>query len=678
LGPFQLLAEPRALLRDGQPVPIAPRAIEVLAALAARPNEILTKEGLMHAVWPDTFVDEANLTVYIAMLRKLFVSAPAALQIETIPKLGYRLVGDIRAVESAPLAESAAIPVRLIPGSGGADLDESSSPRAAERIHQGSGARVRMVHHPLRGQALGGIALTLVLLIIAGSAIERWAGHAHGGVEAGGARIHSLAVLPLQNLSGDPAQDYFAAGITDQLTTELAHIHGLRVVSRTSASQFQAANRSLPDIARALGVEGVMEGSVVRVGNRVRVTTQLIESKNDRHIWAGTYEGTMDEIIALQDRVARDVAREVRAAVKPESAPLPASAQSTATGVNAQAYDDYLRGLYIWNRRDARTFDKAIEYLSRASVEDPHFAPSFASLADLYVLYALYGGSVERFSSLARQAALQALALDGNSGEAHTALGAVSAVFEWDWATAGREFQRAIDLNPNYATAHQWYADFYLIPQLRLEDAASEMDTAAALDPLSPIMLVDKGWVDYLRGDYPQARQQYDLALAMDADFIPAIFRMQEWYLVQGNGAEYAQTAAKLAGLIDRPTRENEAQAIVDGFAREGIRGVARAQMEVDRSGGNPRWDLSVSAAERYALLGGSASTCVALRGALRQRDTALLYLNVDPKYAVVRASPCYAEVAKQMDLPQLPLPSSAASTSAGLSSPASHLQPAK
>jgi tetratricopeptide (TPR) repeat protein len=414
---------------------------------------------------------------------------------------------------------------------------------------------------------------------------------------------------------------------------------------------------------------------VVRAGNRVRITTQLIEAKNDRHVWAGTYEGTVDEIIALQDRVARDVAREVRAAVKPESTPLPASDRSTAASVNPQAYDDYLKGLYIWNRRDARTFDNAIEYFSRAAAEDPHFAPAFASLADVYVLAALYGGGAQ-FGPLARQATLQSLVLDGNSAEAHTALGAVSAVFEWNWTTAGREFQRAVELNPNYSTAHQWYADFYLIPELRLNEAAQEMDAAVTLDPLSPIMLVDQGWVDYLRGDYPKARQEYDLALAMDADFIPALFRMQAWYLGQSRNAEYAQTAAKIAGLIDRPTRENEAQAIEYGFAHEGIRGVVRAQMAANGSRRNPHRDLlGTSAAEQYALLGDTARTCTALRAGLREHEPGLLYLNVDPKYAVVRASPCYPEVAKKIALPQLPLPQSAALTSARLSSP--HYPPA-
>jgi TolB-like protein/DNA-binding winged helix-turn-helix (wHTH) protein len=658
LGPFQLLVGKRVLLRNGQPVDLAPRAVEVLAVLATQANEIVTKDDLMRAVWPDTFVEEVNLSVYISALRKLLASASGEIQIETIPKRGFRLVGEVRS--AAPVASG--VPVSA----------------AESHVARESGRYGESAAHPrptivLHRRTLAGIVLAIGLLAVAGVLLGRWANRAQVGVEAGGARIQSLAVLPLQNLSGDPAQDYFVAGITDELTTEIAHIHGLRVVSRTSASQFQGQRRSLPDIARQLNVEGVMEGSVMRAGNRVRITTQLIEARNDRHLWAGTYEGSMDEIIALQDRVARDVAREVRAAVKPEDGMLPVSAQFMAVSVNPQAYDDYLHGLYIWNRRDVRTFDKAIEYFFRATAEDPHFAPAFASLADMYVLYALNGNpGGAKGASLARQAALQALALDGDSAEAHTALGAVSAVFEWDWATAGREFQRAVALNPNYATGHQWYANFYLIPQLRLDEAAKEMDAAVALDPLSPIMLVDQGWVEFLRGDYPLARQKYDRALAMDPDFTPAIFRMQGWYLVQGRDAEYVQSLARITRLTGAGS-EIHARAIEEGFAGDGIRGAARAQVQWASQTGGPHWNWGIAMAQMFALLGDSVRTCDALRGGIREREPALLFLNVDPAYAVVRAFPCYGEIVQQMGLPQLPVTSSSASKLAQPSSTKRH-----
>jgi TolB-like protein/DNA-binding winged helix-turn-helix (wHTH) protein/tetratricopeptide (TPR) repeat protein len=661
-GGFHLIVSDRVLTMDGKPVALPPRATEMLAVLAARANELVSKDDLMRAVWPDTFVEEGNLAVHIFALRKLLAGAGSPVEIETIPKRGYRLVGEVHSSSAEPVMPSSAVEPNVTPDR--QPVGEASS--------HGLGPL-----YALPGRTLGGIALAIGLLVLAGVGLDRWANRAQGGVEAGGARIQSLAVLPLQNLSGDPAQDYFAAGVTDELTTELAHIHGLRVVSRTSASQFQAAHSSLPEIARALGVEGVMEGSVLRAGNRVRITTQLIEAKNDRHIWAGSYEGSVDEVIMLQDRVALDVAREVRAAVRPEGGLPPAGAQASAAGVNTQAYDDYLQGLYMWNRRDIRTFDKAIEFFSRANAEDPHFAPAFASLADVYVLYALNDTASANYGPRARQAALQALALDGNSAEAHTALGAVSAVFEWDWATAGREFQRATDLDPNYATAHQWFADFYLIPELRFEDAARELDAAVALDPLSPIMFVDRGWVDYLRGNYAQARQKYDRALAMDPDFIPAHFRIREWYLAQGRDAEYVQVLTTVIQLSEGGN-ESHTRAIREGFARDGIRGISRAELELGRASGRPHWEWSAFTAQNYAVVGDSPRACAALRGALRQREPAMLYLNVDPVYRPIRVCPCYAEVAQQIGLPQLPSVSLSSSKPLASSSPAAHPQASK
>jgi TolB-like protein/DNA-binding winged helix-turn-helix (wHTH) protein len=650
LGPFQLVVADRVLVRDGRPVLLAPRAVEVLVALATHANEVVSKDDLMKAVWPDTFVEEVNLAVYISALRKLLASAGSPLQIETLAKRGYRLVGEVCAVDhrtTQQAEEDVASTGALAPGS---KLSEGASSLPGVRATSESDNTDLKTGYFPHQRGLIGISITVVLLLATGFWLEYGANRDKTGVEAAGARIHSLAVLPLQNLSGDPEQDYFAAGITDQLITELAHVHGLRVVSRTSSSQFQGRNVSLPEIASELRVDGVIEGSVARAGNRVRITAQLIEAANDRHLWAGSYEDSLDEVIAVQDRVARDVAREVSAAVNPESSLPAAAARSTRTAVNQQAYDDYLRGLYLWNRRGDRTYEKAAEYFSRATREDPRFAPAFAGLADTYVLESLSSGQGPEFGTKARQAALQALALDGDSAEAHAALGAVSAVFEWDWATAGREFQRSIVLDPNYATAHQWYAVFYLVPMQRYEEAAMEAKVAQDLDPLSPIMAVDNAWIEYLRGNYAQAEQRLDRVLAMDPDFTPALFRLQNLYLMEGKNAESIQAATRILRLEGN---ESRARSKEEGFAQGGMRGAARADLDMAVHANWPhplRW--GVTYAQLYAGLGDSARACKMLRGSIDVREPALLYLTVDPVNRPVHALACYRDVAAQIGLP--------------------------
>jgi tetratricopeptide (TPR) repeat protein len=254
------------------------------------------------------------------------------------------------------------------------------------------------------------------------------------------------------------------------------------------------------------------------------------------------------------------------------------------------------------------------------------------------------------YPPLARQAALEAVAQDGNSAEAHAALGATRAVFEWDWAAAAAEFQRAIELDPNYATAHQWYADFYLVPQLRFDEAIHEMDAAVALDPLSPIMLVDDGWVWYLRGDYPRAKRQFDRALEMDPNFVPANFRLEGWYLAQGLSADFARYAAKNARLAGG--NELLARGVEEGFAQKGLRGVARAELDDTRRRGEvPR---SAVAAQYYAMLDDTRNACAALLSVIPEHSTSLLYVNVDPRYAPLRKLPCSDEVQRQIGLPQL------------------------
>jgi len=294
--------------------------------------------------------------------------------------------------------------------------------------------------------------------------------------------IHSLAVLPLQNLSDDPAQEYFADGMTEELTTDLSKLGAVRVISRTSAMRYKGAKMPLPEIARELNVDGVIEGSVERSGNRLRITAQLIHAPSDTHLWAESYERDLRDVLSLQDEIARDVANRIRVKLTPsEEARL-----SGSGAIDPEAYQSYLEGRYYWNLRTEEGFNKAIAYFRHAMEKDPRYAVAYAGLAQTYITQQGYGFVPPKQAfSQAKAAASRALQIDESLPEAHTALAVARADYDADFAAAEKEFRRAIELNPSYATAHQWYAEEVLSASGRNQEAIAQMRLALELDPLS-------------------------------------------------------------------------------------------------------------------------------------------------------------------------------------------------
>jgi TolB-like protein/Tfp pilus assembly protein PilF len=315
-------------------------------------------------------------------------------------------------------------------------------------------------------------------------------------------------VLPLQNLSNDPNQEYFVDGMTDALITDLAQIRELKVVSKTSIMQYKGTLTPLPQIGGELGVDAVVEGSVLRSGDRVRITAQLIRTASDRHIWAETYDGDLKDVLSLQARVAEAITNQVK---------LNLTAEETGRlrripTVHPEAFDLYLRGRYAWNQRNSESFHRATQYFSQAIEKDSNFALAYSGLADTYTLLVLYGEGAAM--SEAKTTAEKALRLDDTLAEAHTSLAAVKILHDWDWQGAEQEFQRAIELNPNSAQAHHWYGNLLLGPQGRHDEAIAEPLRAQELNPLSPIINADTGFAYYLAGRYDLALPGYQKVLA--------------------------------------------------------------------------------------------------------------------------------------------------------------------
>ena len=453
-GPFELSEREGELRKDGTRIKLQEQPFRVLVELVANAGRVVTREELQQKLWSaETFVDfDVGLNTAIRKLRQaLGDDADEPRYIETQARRGYRFV--------APVADAPVLP---------ASIETKPAPVMTQPTAPISRVRRRIA-----------IAAGLVVL-----AIAAWAGvRGLRGWLHPSRHIQSIAILPLENLSNDPAQEYFADGMTDALTTDVSQINALRVISRTSAMRYKKSSKSLPEIARDLNVEDVVEGSVMRSGNRVRITAQLIHASTDDHIWAATYERDLDDVLKLQREVAQDIARQLRAKLSPQQQ----ARFAMAGGVNPQAYEAYLRGrAYAYGDFKRQSLRKAQAYFEEAVRKDPGFSPAYVGLADTYEgLGSIRWIPPQEAFLHAGEAVSKALELDNNLGEAHSSLGRLEWRYAWDWPNAEREFRRAVELSPNYARAHIDMAIFLAWNGKRAESLA-EIAKARDLDPATP------------------------------------------------------------------------------------------------------------------------------------------------------------------------------------------------
>jgi TolB-like protein/Tfp pilus assembly protein PilF len=423
------------------------------------------------------------------------------------------------------------------------------------------------------GLALAVVVVFLaVLLAVNRDRLGQWLG-------PGPPKIESLAVLPLENLTGNPEEDYFVDGVTDGLITHLAKLRRLRVISRTSAMSYKGTNKPLPAIARELNVDAVVSGAVMRSGDRVRINVQLLHPSSDRHLWAETYEGEIQDVWRFQGHVARAVADEIGLELTArERAQLVAS-----HAVDPEAYAAFLRGRYFWNKRTVEAFRKAVEHFQQAVAHDPGFAPAHAGLADTYALLGVWSAiPMPEAKQKAEAAAHKALELDPTLAEAHTSVAFLMGLdcSAEEYPEAEKRYRRALALNPNYATAHHWYA-LYLSGRGRYDEALAEMGHARQLDPLSVIIQSDVGFVYYQARQYDQAILEYREALELDPTFEVAHGMLSGLYLKKGMEAEAVAEAEKayahtenaytgggLACVYERTGKPERAQEILKGIEK--------------------------------------------------------------------------------------------------------------
>jgi len=499
----------------------------------------------------------------------------------------------------------------------------------------------RSAQRPLPlGTGLAVVAVALLLGFNVGGLREKLFG-------AAAPKFDSLAVLPLENLSGDPEQEYFADGMHEELIATLGKIGALKVISRTSVMQYKQQRKPLPEIARELGVDAVIEGSVRRAGDQVRITVQLVDARADKHLWAKSYQREIRDILALQTEVAQEIAQQIRVSVTPEER---TRLESSST-VNSEAYQLYLKGLYYWVERTpgGETLGKSREYFEQAIEKDPAYAHAYAGLANAYVTIGYRGliPTTEAYER-ARAAAKRALELDESLGEAHLALAGVMGDYDWDWAGADREFKRAIELSPNFANAHNWYSQ-YLTIMGQHDQAIAEAKRAVELDPLSIRLRPYVVAAFFYARRYDEAIEQAKKIIELDPNWpqIHSAYALLGVSYLQKGMHEEAFKAVEKAETLRGASPEFLA-AWRKAHKEGGIKGETRFWLQAERL---PALS-GMTRASMHALLGEKDRAFELLDKLVREKDQEAPFLKVDPCFDSLRSDPRYHDLLRRMGLP--------------------------
>jgi TolB-like protein/DNA-binding winged helix-turn-helix (wHTH) protein/Tfp pilus assembly protein PilF len=591
---FEVDPEAQELRKSGLRLKLQPQPFQILLLLLGRAGEIVSREELRASLWPaETYVEfDRSLNRAVVKLREaLGDSAESPRYIETVPKRGYRFI--------APVSRSVPQAVRPAPA---------------------EGFRKRL---PLRllGVGLAGIGVLFAVYLLV-RRIER---------RAPTAAIRSLVVLPLQDLSREVGQEYFADGVTDELTTDLAQIQSLRVISRTTAMHYKGTKLPLPQIARELGVDAAVEGSVSRSENKIRIRAQLVRGATDEHVWASSYERDLGDAIVLQAELARDIADQIHIRLGSREE----SAFSARKPVNPQAYEAYLKGRHFFDKRLLKSNAEAEAYFRQAIATDPNFAPAHAGLADALVSRSYYGAaSPADVMPQAKSMIARALALDPNLPDAHVSLGWIKLTYDWDWLGVEEEIKRALERNPNSATARQLYGNYFLALG-RIDDATAELQRARELDPLSLFINRDLGRAFYYARRFDDALKQFQQTLDLDSSIGGATYEWVGWCFEKKGLRNQAVDAFLQGKLTDGATQASilEAGRL---YKREGWEAFWRRELNWDR---NPVRDATnYMSVLNYARIGDKERALKLLKYEVDLHTAWVTWMNIDPELEGLRS----------------------------------------
>ena len=621
-GLFEVDLQHRILTKGGLRIRLQAQPFEVFALLLERPGELVTREEIQKRLWPaDTYVafDDGLNTAIKKLRAALCDTSENSRFIETIPRRGYRFIAPLSStLAGSPSkgphdsAVNTAGNTRTTP-----DIPTTSSPKLSIPPLRRAGGIVRWT-------MLAGIAAIIAVVALR---ISSWRKPAVLPAQESSA----IAVLPLQSMSADSAQEYLADGMTDEIITDLAKLAGPKVISRTTAMQYKKTNKSVPQIARELNVGAVVEGSVESSNGRIRVRVQLIRASTDQHIWAEAYDRELRDVLHLEADLAQDIAREIQLHLTPQQQRDLASRGTT----NPQAFQNYLQGREYWAMRTEESLHKALDYYSRAIQEDPRDARSYAGLAQCYIVLPMITQAQFAENDFhARETAAKALALDDSLPEAHLAIAEVELYQNWNFAAAEREFRRTLELNPSYATGHQWYGEFLSVLG-RHQESIRELEAAISLDPLSAIVHHQAGQTFREARQYDRAIQEYQRALKLNPNLYVSYEAMYWAYRRQGKFEEAAQA---MQGAIPywRPDQGMDARIhqLLPAVATGGRQGFLRQSVEMHKQ----FRDGDLYVARDYADLGEKEKALLELEKVFQQKLGVRLFVLTDVEFDPLRS----------------------------------------
>jgi TolB-like protein/DNA-binding winged helix-turn-helix (wHTH) protein len=596
-GAFELNAHTGELSNNGQKLQLRDQPLKLLLAMLEQPGELVARETLVRRLWPDgTFVDfDRGLNKAVLHLREaLGDSAEHPQFIETLPRKGYRFV--------APLMQ---------------EVQEAPTPPIPVK-----GGRRHFLYWTA---ALIAVAAMVVLISANVGGLRDWISNRfHPNTQ-----ISALAVIPLENLSGNPDEEYFADGITDELITNIAKMSQARVVSRTSVMHYKGSRKTLKQIAQELNVDAVVEGTVQRSGDRVRITAQLIQTSTDSHLWAESYEQDLRGILELQRNVATDIARQVDTIIKP--------LRSTGS-VNPEAYVAYLKGRFEFYRYTKEGWQKAIEYFNEAIQRDPNFAPAHVGLSACYLAGVGWEALPPEELPKGKAEAEKALSLDDQLASAHFVM-AGAYYQEWRWQDSEKEFQRGLELDPNDPLGRQWYSNL-LLTLGRFEEAINQQEHARDADPFSPLINTNLAKAYYYARQFDRAIAQAQETLKLDPRYPGAWAFLERAYRHMG----MADPAVNTRVAAETP---DEAEVIKQAYRQSGMPGVLRAEAESYQRAG-----AIFEAARCYAQIGEKERVFNLLEQYYKRHYPGLSRLKVDPDFDPVRSDPRFNDLLQRVALP--------------------------